>query len=176
MRASWTQLKKVGVLKLRDTTLQNVNLIQEVTNKQQVLAEELKLDLSNQLKTSISDAMMMLQYNEGTPPPLTGTIESITSTTPSINSATSTITMDTLLTTIQDLKKEITSLISSKLPTPTNKYINPRTDKPWRRYCWTHGCCTHGSKDYENKSQNHKDDATFKNRQGGSNKNFLVSG
>ena len=118
---------------------------------------------------------MMMMHNDNPTPSMSDTITSQGNATPSINSVASSITMDTLLTTIQDLKKEITTLKGSRNNT-INKEINPRTGKPWRRYCWTHGCCTHGSKDCTNKAAGHKDDATFKNRQGGSNKNCLGSG
>jgi len=38
------------------------------------------------------------------------------------------------------------------------------------KYCWTHGLCNHISKECKNKREGHKDDATFKNRMGGSSK------
>ena len=38
------------------------------------------------------------------------------------------------------------------------------------KYCWTHGLCNHISKECKNKKEGHKDDATFKNRMGGSSK------
>ena len=51
--------------------------------------------------------------------------------------------------------------------------VNPRTGKPWRRYCWSCGCCTHWSKNCPQKKSGHKDDATFRNRMAGSNANCL---
>ena len=55
----------------------------------------------------------------------------------------------------------------------TNSDINPRTGKPWKRYCWTCGCCPHWSRNCPKKAKGHKDNATFKNRMGGSNANCL---
>ena len=174
MRNSWDQLKRVGALKMRDTTLQNMNLIQEVTDKQQMLADELREDLNTQLKNTISDAMMLLNTSDEQPTNFSESLSSPNMSTPSANSVTSTITMESLFATIQDLKNEITSLKNSK--NDVNNEINPRTGKPFKRYCWTHGCCTHSSKNCQNKAPGHKDNATFKNRQGGSNKNCLGSG
>ena len=118
----------MGALKLKDSSFQNVNLVQEVTEKQQLLADELKEDLSNQLKNTISYAMMMI-HNDNPPPSMLDTITSQGNAIPSINSVASTITLDTLITTIQDLKKDITTLKGSRNNT-INKEINPRTGKP----------------------------------------------
>ena len=51
--------------------------------------------------------------------------------------------------------------------------VNPRTGRPYKRYCWTHGCCTHWGRECRNKKQGHQDAATFTNRMGGSNKGCL---
>ena len=51
--------------------------------------------------------------------------------------------------------------------------VNPRTGKPYKRYCWTHGCCNHWSRHCKNKKDGHQNEATFKNRMGGSNDNCL---
>ena len=97
-----------------------------------------------------------------------------TTTTDSSNSTTSTLTMETLMSTIKDLKKEVSSLKSAK--SSTNPDINTRTCRVWKCYCWTHGCCPRGSKICDNKAKNHQDNATFKNRMGGNNKNCLGNG
>ena len=49
--------------------------------------------------------------------------------------------------------------------------INPKTNQPWKRYCWTCGCCTHWSRNCPKKKRGHKDNASFRNRMGGSNVN-----
>ena len=51
--------------------------------------------------------------------------------------------------------------------------VNPRTGRPYKRYCWTHGCCNHWSRHCNNKKPGHKNEATFKNRMNGSNENCL---
>lgn len=62
---------------------------------------------------------------------------------------------------------------SQRKTSTTDNTINPKTGKPYRRYCWTHGCYTHWGKDCLSKATNHKDTATFKDRMGGSDKNCL---
>ena len=51
--------------------------------------------------------------------------------------------------------------------------VNPRTRRPYKRYCWTHGCCTHWDRHCKAKKAGHQDAATFKERMGGSNKGCL---
>ena len=167
MRNSWNELNKVGALKLRDVNLNNVNFIREVTDKQQELADSMREEFSNQLKSSIADAMLMLQVTDNTPSTYT---EPSSSSNESANSINTLSTMESMISTIQDLKKEIANLKASK---PTNPDVNPKTGKPWKRYCWTHGCCPHSSRNCPNKAAGHIDNVTFKNRQGGSNKNCI---
>lgn len=60
------------------------------------------------------------------------------------------------------------------MTTHIQEKINPKTGKPFKRYCWTCGCCGHWGGDHPGiKAPGHKDEATFKNRMSGSNKNCL---
>ena len=43
------------------------------------------------------------------------------------------------------------------------------------KYCWTNGSCGHNGTNCRNKSDGHKNDATFQNKQGGSTKNCYLS-
>ena len=53
--------------------------------------------------------------------------------------------------------------------TPPNQPQNPNTrPRRQRKYYWTYGNCNHNSLDCKNKAQGHIDSATFKNKQGGS--------
>ena len=54
-----------------------------------------------------------------------------------------------------------------------NKDLNQKTGLPWKHYCWSCGCCPHWSKNCSLKNKVHKDEASFKNRMGGSNENCL---
>ena len=177
MRQQWNELNKVGALKIQDSTLNQANLIQEINEQQQDLIASLKNDINNQFRSTIADAIMMLQQQNHNDigPDITNT-----SSSDSANSVTSNITLDTLLSTIKDLKAELTTIKSSQQTCPpvvsNNDEINPRRGKPWKRYCWTHGCCTHHGRNCPNRTKGHKDEANFKNRLGGSNKGCLGSG
>ena len=54
-----------------------------------------------------------------------------------------------------------------------NSTVNPKTGKPWKRYCWTHGCGTHWSDKCQSPAPGHKNEATFKNRMGGATNGVL---
>ena len=170
MRNSWNELNKVGALKIRDSNINNVNLINEVTEKQQLLADEIREEFSNQLKSTIADAMLMLQVPNNIPPSQTDISSTTNDSTHSVNTLS---TMKSMISTIQELKNEIASLKANSNNKNIDPNINPKTGKPWRRYCWTHGCCTHSSRNCPNKAPGHKNNATFKNRQGGSNENCI---
>lgn len=176
MRESWNALNKVGALKIQDSTFNQANIVTELVENQQQFAQDLRDDLSSQLKNTVAEAMLMFQQYEN---PSSSLPDTTISTDGSINSATSTLTLESLMTTIQDLKKEITSLKSnnsSRSDSTTNKDINPRTGKPYKRYCWSHGCCAHHGRNCNAKKSGHKDEATFKTRMGGSNTNCLGTG
>ena len=53
-----------------------------------------------------------------------------------------------------------------------NQQSTPDDSAEWRtnisKHCWTHGACGHFSKDYPRKAPDHKKDATFDNKKGGS--------
>lgn len=173
MRSSWKALSKVGALKIQDSTLNQANIVSELVENQQQLAQNLRDDISTQLKNTVTEAMLMFQQQDDQNDSLPN---NVISTDTSINSTTSTITLETLMSTIQDLKKEITTLKSNKSNNTTNRDINPRTGKPFKRYCWTHGCCTHHGRDCPDKKTGHKNEANFKNRLGGSNYKCLGTG
>ena len=95
---------------------------------------------------------------------------------------------NTLLCAIQDLTRQVSQLSTATTgrdPNPNANggrqpqdgdgipSTNPRTGRPYRRYCWTHGCCNHWGRHCNNKKNGHQDAATFANRMGGSNKNCL---
>ena len=171
MRSAWNELNKVGALTINNSSINSANMLQDITSNQEAIAEDLRLTLANQLQTSIAEAMAVFQCQQPPPPAAAVTDD----TNSSLNSAVSSVTMDTLLNTINELKREVTALKNTPTPTPANpnKDINPRTGKKWRRYCWTHGCCTHHGSSCNNKAEGHKDNATFRNRLGGSSKNCV---
>ena len=82
---------------------------------------------------------------------------------------------------LEALTARIEALATGTTPTPPQRgtgnesppTINPRTGRPYKRYCWSHGCCAHWGRDCQNKKAGYKDEATFKDRMGGSNKGCL---
>ena len=93
----------------------------------------------------------------------------------SFTSALSTITgksnkqMDKMLQMFEGMNKRIDALVCQKVNDKDNKEnINPRTGRPFRRYCWSHGCCDHWSNRCPQRKPGHKLNATFKNRMSGS--------
>ena len=51
--------------------------------------------------------------------------------------------------------------------------INTNTGRAYKRYCWRHEFVSHWNCYYENSKPVHKNEAYFKDRMGGSNKNCL---
>ena len=150
MRAHYQDLKQVGALTVEDSALNDrANLLQEVTRTQEQFATDLKNDLQEQLKTNMVDAMLLLQQQA---PHLSDT-DTSTVTADSMNSATTTATLQTILNNMKTLQDEIATLKAQpSAPSQQDKSINPRTGKPWKRYCWTCGCCPHSSRYCPNKA------------------------
>lgn len=72
---------------------------------------------------------------------------------------------------VQDLQHQIQNMPRPQARPSTG--INPKTGKPWLCYCYTHSCCNHWGRNCQNKAPDHKDEATFWNHKGGSDKNCL---
>ena len=73
-----------------------------------------------------------------------------------------------LMEIIKDLSAKVDKLSKEKQTGVAKSKTNPRTGKPWKRYCHTHGCCGHWGKNCPDPGPNHVENATFKNRKGGS--------
>ena len=114
---------------------------------------------------------MMMHQMDAQPPPLVAIDSDNSSASGSLNPISSATTIATLLSSIKSLEKEIQTLKQPSVDKATDKTINPRTGKKWKRYCWTCGCCPHSGKYCPNKAPGHQDSAIFANRMGGSNKN-----
>ena len=164
MRAAYQALREVGALTVEDSTIAQANMIRDFSTKQEQLTEDLKQTLQG----NILDAMMMMQSSASLPP-LSEDTSTITDT---MNSAKSDATIETLVSIIKNLETKLENLTNVK-PNQVqhDDTINPKTGKPWKRYCWSCGCCPHASKNCPNKKTGHQDSATFKNRMGGSNTN-----
>ena len=80
-----------------------------------------------------------------------------------------------LLDIISELTKNVDTLSSyiNQGSTKNDVDINKKIGEPYRRYCWSCGYCIHWVRHCKMKEPGHKDEATFINRMGGSNKNCL---
>ena len=74
---------------------------------------------------------------------------------------------NTLLRKFEELTSKLAAL-KQDVSNRTSRSTHGRTPK---RYCWTHGCCPHWGKDCTEKKEGHKNDANFRSRKGGSDKN-----
>lgn len=72
-----------------------------------------------------------------------------------------------LLTQIQQLSQLVLQM-QTQMQNLNQNNSAPRANN---RYCWTHGACSHTSKHCRSKAEGHKDDASFKDKKGGSTKN-----
>ena len=85
------------------------------------------------------------------------------------------VTNAQLFTFLKTLQNKVDRLENNKPSThiETTSTISPRTGKYFKHYCFSCGCCPHWRKHCPTKKSGHKNDATFKNRMGGSNENCM---
>lgn len=166
MRRAYQALREVGALTIEDSSINQANLIKELSSQQEKMADDIKTSM----QSNILDAMMLMQ-NPTQVPSLTEDTSSISSHT--ANSTITNHSIDSLLTIIKGLESKMDNfskqaLRTNQLYSQNTDTINPKTGKEWKRYCWSCGCCPHASKNCPIKKQGHQDQATFKNRMGGS--------
>ena len=172
-RTEYSALDAVGALSVKDSI--NQTQLQTSLN---TLQKDLTAHLEDSLHTNLIQALQTFSSLEREHQD-----EQIQEPTSPINNSTNATVMPktdpTLLTLIQSLIKELNNLKTrsiSTYTTPTSDTypsINPRTQQPYKRYCWTHGCGNHWSDKCRNPKPGHKAEATFRNRMGGSNKGCL---
>ena len=163
MRKAHAALKTVGKLKIKDSS---INMMEQLTAHQERLTEDLGEKLASTVQANLVAALEHLENKENVP-----------------QQANLVQSDRALLLIIENLNKKIDALgaqINKNKSPPTSsttedkKLINPKTGREYKRYCWTCGCCNHwGNNHPGTKAAGHQDDATFKNRMGGSNKNCL---
>ena len=172
MRDQHQALREVGALKIKDSQINQALMLQKMATQQQELAETIKTDISDQVRSSLLDTILMLK--EETDFSTLPEIKSVS--TDSVNSVSTLSTMESMITLIKNLEKKVESLSNAPNVPNNNKNINdinPKTGKAWKRYCWTCGCCNHWGKTCPNPASGHENGATFKNRMNGSNKDCL---
>ena len=157
-------LKQVGALTVHASNLYQANMLQQVVNQQTDLEQNLKTTVDEQVKNSFLDALA--QYTQELVIDDTEDDHQVNNTT----QQSSEVAM--LLQLMTELNKKVDSIAPTRAP-KKNITINPKTGKPYRRYCHSCGCCDHWGKNCKNKKPGHQDNATFNNRMGGSNFNCL---
>ena len=166
--AAWRELKKILGPSMRNTAFHQAHQV----------ASDLT-DNFNQMRDEIVQSMNALAIQqreidraaEEAPAPAPA---------PSMNSTNDSNAQ--LLRVIQQMQEQLMNLSSNNSGRPGGRPRNDRrpgnreqrdqrTPRPRSNismYCWTHGACTHCSLDCNNKATDHKDDATFENKMGGS--------
>jgi len=164
LRKEYNELRQVGALTIQDSKLQpQVN----IAATQQNLSDQISSTVANDLRNTIMDAIMALNNTDTAP---------LEPSAPQVNAAAQhTDQVDQLTKLVSELQRDIRQLKPRSTPSSSSTEFNPKTGKPWRRYCHTHGCCNHWGRNCKNKASGHKDDATFRNRMGGNDDNCLPS-
>ena len=132
------------------------------------MTDDIKHDLHQHLQSSIMDALMLISSKDDD-------VTASTITNESVNSMSTNSSTNTIMTLIRKLEEKVdrlgTQTVTQTTTTNNRKYtastdlFNPRTGKPWKRYCWTHGCTTHNGRNCPDPKPGHIATATFKNRQ-----------
>ena len=79
-----------------------------------------------------------------------------------------------ILKLLKDLKEDRKDSSSRKRHRDDNELQNGHNKKSYRtrtnvsKYCWSHGACSHTGKECTKRNNGHKEEATFKNKLGGS--------
>lgn len=167
MRNKYNKFDKVGSLSVDNSSLNQANISQELKNHQEQMAEGMEQNLKINMIETLTGLCGQLEDNENAPPQ--AAVNNLAQPNLSDNA------MFQLLTSLQNKVEALSksqnmtsnTRLSGEQDLPTT---NPNTGKTYRRYCWTHGCTSHWGRQCKNKKAGHKDDATFKNRMGGSDK------
>jgi hypothetical protein len=189
MRSEYNELGKVGGLTIGNSSLNSANLLKEIKEmktQSQVMANNMKQEIMSGLHA------LYMTHNETQfwePSPIqdqddkliqdsTQTYQNMLAVQQNQNNTIQQLTkqllnLQTQLNNLTMVNQNQTYQGNLKDKNPQLNIINPRTGQPYRRYCWTCGCCPHWSKNCPKKSKGHKNEATFSNRMGGSNKNCL---
>lgn len=144
------------------------------TNEYQALRETGELENKD---STFNTANIIQEVVEGVQQALTPTPEDVTETEELIqqaNAATThstqqTLLMEQMLAMMKTMQCQLAATATTspvQNNTTTTNSMRPRRNTS--RYCWSHGACAHWGSDCTNKKPGHIDDATFRNRKGGS--------
>ena len=197
MNDEYNALKKVGGLTVGSSALSAQTSIQELKDHQALLTQKLKDELTENVRTTMQAFSM--QHNEENvdpnmfqpPPPMYNynyMYGQVPQQLPPQQNQMFAATpypspMQNLQNDLAAIKAQLQGLTLTNTPNlsclqvPKNQNgnqngdINPKTGRPYQRYCWSCGCCPHWGRNCPRKKKGHHDEATFRNRMGGSNAN-----
>ena len=149
-------------------------MLQDITNTVNQRSDELGEQLNATMKANFMEAYKLINENhsnENTPP--TPAPQALAMQSPNAE-------IMTMIATMQTKMDALTArLASTNLGIPlaesiaADATINPKTGRAFKRYCWSYGCCVHWGRHCTVKKRGHKDDASFKDRKGGSDKDCM---
>ena len=174
MRQEHADLTAVGALSIQQSSLNETKLLQTLNDHQEQMSQR----LDEQFKVNFIEALTHFNQLDSQSNQSFSDVSSSFTLPPvaanSIQYSPSNETIQQLLNTVKELSVKVEKLSSrNQSNRNTNNDINPKTGKPFKRYCWSCGCCPHWGRNCPNKKRGHKDEATFKNRMGGSNEGCL---
>ena len=182
LRTEYHALRRVGALTVHDSSL-NANMLRDITEHQNMLSSNLGEQLGTTLQANFTQALSVLQQNTGH---TTDDNDNFDPRQQTINNQSSDkhemmkmiqqmqAKMDALTTQLSNTSASTNpSGLQNQGQTKKQFLVNPITGREYKRYCWSCGCCTHWGANCPQKKAGHKDDASFKQRKGGSNVNCL---
>ena len=145
-RQAHQELKEAGDLTIRETQFQTANIVQEVIDGVQAVLQtpEASGDNNPEIVQHMANNMAQAQFLPQIMTQMPQLIQQMNAMQHQINNN-STIRQS-----------------SSSIP----RQHRPRTNTS--KYCWSHGACAHTSQQCRSKKSGHRDDATFRNKLGGS--------
>ena len=144
IRKEHQSLKQVGALTVQLSALYQANMIPQVANQQSDLEQNSKATVDKQVKNSIVEALA--QYSQELF--IDDTEQQVQANNVEVSQPSN---MTELFKMMTALNKKVDNLTETKAK--KNLTINPRTGKPYRRYCHSCGCGDHCGKDCKNKNR-----------------------
>ena len=165
---------------MKNSVLNQANILQELKNHQEEMAVQMEQNLKiNTIETMIGLCEQM-GYEEKHPPSNHSNYTHLNAANSANNLSLSDKAIFQLLKTLK------VEALSTSNNTPYSQVdnsqvdrnksgttINTNTGQAYKRYCWSYGCGGHWSRHCENSKPGNKNEANFKDRMGGSNKNCL---
>ena len=174
-REEHLELDKVDALSKDESSLNQVAFM----NKQEEVFENMEARLKINLVEAINDFAEKFQDQTSDEEESNGNATDVTSVLSTITGNTNK-QHEKMMKLFEALSKKVEHIDAKCSGTPSNENndttgsnINPRTGRPYRRYCWTCGCCDHWGRNCPVRKPGHKINATFKNRMGGSTQGVL---